>query len=176
MNHQSVKRILVIGSSGSGKSTLARRLGARLGLEVVHLDAHYWSAGWVETSREEWPVKIDGLLRGEAWVMDGNYSATLERRLPASDTVVFLDLPRMLCLWRVLKRAFVYRGRTRPDLAPGCPERRNLELLNFVWNYPTRSRPKVLRLLAAHADGRRIIRLRSRAEVERFLAALPAKE
>lgn len=167
-----MKRILIIGSSGSGKSTLARRVGARLGLEVVHLDAHYWRAGWVETPKAEWPAKLAGLLGGDAWVMDGNYSATLEQRLAACDAVVLLDLPRALCLWGVLKRSLVYRGRTRPDMAPGCPERPSLALLRFVWQYPTRSRPKVLGLLAAHAEGRRIFRLRSRREVEEFLAAL----
>lgn len=167
-----MRRILVIGSGGSGKTTLARRLGARLGLEVVHLDALYWQAGWVEPPPEVWRERVTELALRGSWVMDGNYSGTLEQRLAACDTVVFLDLPRTLCLWRVLKRSFTYRGRSRPDMAAGCPEQLTLDFLLWVWRYPARSRPKVLRLLAAYAEGRRVVCLRSRAEVEEFLARL----
>jgi len=167
-----MKRVLVIGSGGAGKSTFARRLGALLGLEVIHLDSLYWQAGWVEPPREVWHERVSGLLRREAWVMDGNYSGTLEERLEACDTVVFLDLPRTLCAWRVLKRGLRYRGQSRPDMAPGCPERPSLDFLRWVWHYPTRSRPKVLRLLDAHGAGRQVFRLRSPAEVEEFLSRL----
>jgi adenylate kinase family enzyme len=165
-----MKRVLVIGSGGSGKSTLARRLGERLGLPVIHLDRFYWNAGWVETPKDEWKRKVEGLCAGDAWVMDGNYSGTLEVRLAACDTVVFLDLPRALCLWRVLKRAVVYRRRPRPDMAPGCRENFHPEFLHWVWTYPQRSRPDVLAMLERVAADKRVIRLCSSEEVERFLA------
>ncbi|HEX7957054.1 MAG TPA: DNA topology modulation protein, partial [Pyrinomonadaceae bacterium] len=167
-----MKRVLLVGSGGSGKSTLARRLGARLGLEVIHLDKLYWLPGWVEPPKEVWEKKVEELCARRAWVMDGNYSGTLEQRLAACDTAVFLDLPRALCLWRVLKRAVLYRRGGRPDVAEGCPESFNLEFFLWVWNYPERSRPKVLKLLEKHAHEKRIVRLRSRAEVEKFLAQL----
>lgn len=171
-----MRKILVIGSGGAGKSTFARRLGGLLGLEVIHLDALYWQAGWVETPKEAWRERVGELLRREAWVMDGNYGGTLEERLAACDTVVFLDLPRAVCLWGVVKRAARYRGGVRPDMAPGCPERLTPDFLRWVWNYPARTRPKVLRMLAEHAAGRRIVRLRSRAEAEEFLTRVAARE
>jgi adenylate kinase family enzyme len=169
-----MRRILVIGSGGAGKSTFARRLGAALGLEVIHLDALYWQAGWVEPPKEVWRGRVEELLQREAWVMDGNYGGTLELRLAACDMVVFLDLPRVVCLWRVLKRAVKYRKGGRPDMAPGCPEQLSADFLRWIWNYPARSRPKVLKLLAAYGAGRRVIRLRSRAEAEEFLAGAGA--
>jgi adenylate kinase family enzyme len=171
-----VKRVLVIGSGGSGKSTFARRLGEMLRLEVIHLDKIYWHPGWVETPREEWLRKVDELCRGESWVMDGNYSGTLDRRLEACDTVVFLDLPRTLCLRRVLKRMLTYRKSVRPDMTEGCPERLSLKFLRWVWNYPTKSRPKVLGLLEGHSAGRRVFRLRTAAEVESFLEGLDVQK
>ena len=164
-----MKKVLVIGSGGSGKSTFARRLGRGLGHEVIHLDKIYWHPGWVQTPREEWVRKVEELCGRESWVMDGNYSATLEQRMAACDTVVLLDLPRAICLWRVLKRALHYRRGGRPDMAEGCRERLSLEFLQWVWNYPARSRPKVLGLMAGFAPEKKIVRLRSRAEVERFL-------
>lgn len=167
-----MKRVLVIGSGGAGKSTLARRLGERLGLEVIHLDRFYWGAGWAEPEKEEWARKVEGLVEREAWVMDGNYSGTLARRLEACDAVVFLDLPRALCVWRVLKRVVTSRWRGRPDMAEGCRERFSLEFLKWIWAYPSRSRPKVLALIDAGSAGKRVFVLRSRAEVEKFLAEL----
>ena len=167
------RRILVIGSGGAGKSTLATRLGQRTGLPVVHLDALYWRPGWVATPNDEWDRAVAGLVGGEAWIMDGNYSRTLDQRLAACDTVLFLDLPRLTCLWRIVKRRLRFRQRTRPDMASGCEERLTWEFVRWVWAYPRRTRGKVLdKLRAAEAAGTRVVILRSDAEVERFLAGL----
>ena len=165
-----MRRVLVIGSGGAGKSTFARRLGERLGLPVIHLDKVYWHPGWVETPKAEWRREVEEMCRGESWIIDGNFSATLDVRLAACDTVIFLDLPRAVCLWRVLKRALTYRDGSRPDMADGCRERINPEFLLWVWNYPARSRPKVLGLLEKHCADKTIMRLSSRAEIEGFLA------
>lgn len=170
-----MKRVLVIGSGGAGKSTFARRLGGRLGLEVIHLDVHYWKPGWVAPPEEEWRATVEELLRRDGWVMDGNYSGTLGARLAACDTVVFLDLPRAVCLWRVLKRLARYYHRWRPDMAEGCRESFDLEFIRWVWGYPRSSRPKVVRLLAEHGREKRVVRLRSSREAEEFLARAAAE-
>ncbi|HEX7175820.1 MAG TPA: DNA topology modulation protein [Pyrinomonadaceae bacterium] len=164
-----MKRVLVIGSGGSGKSTLARLLGELLDVEVVHLDVEHWRPGWTEPSKEDWRRKVEELLRGDEWIIDGNYSGTLETRLAACDTVVFLDLPRALCVWRALKRVVTYRKGRRPDMAEGCDEKFDLKFLKWIWDYPKRTRPKVLTLLEENARARSVYRLRSRAEVEGFL-------
>jgi adenylate kinase family enzyme len=165
-----MRKILVIGSGGAGKSTFARQLGRALQLEVIHLDSIYWSPGWVEMPKPEWRRTVEALTARESWVMDGNYSGTLELRLAACDTVIFLDLPRLLCLWRVLKRIVRYRGRSRLDMGAGCPERFDWTFVRWVWGYPTRTRPKIIGLLEESRELRHVIRLRSRAEVREFLA------
>lgn len=167
-----MRKVLVIGPGGAGKSTLARRLGELLNIEVLHLDRFYWHAGWVETPKPEWLKTVEEMLKRDAWIMDGNYSGTLEMRVRACDTVVFLDMPRRLCLRRVLKRALMYRRSSRPDMAEGCQERLTLEFILWIWNYPRRTRPKVLRMLESNQGEKRVLRLRSQAEVERFLASL----
>jgi adenylate kinase family enzyme len=171
-----MRRVMVIGSGGAGKSTFALRLGALLDIPVIHLDAEHWRPGWVEPPKEEWRRKVEGLVSGDAWVIDGNYSGTLPLRLAACDTVVFLDLPRAVCLWRALKRALAFRNTTRPDMAAGCPEKIDLKFLRWVWDYPSRTRPKVLELLGENSEGRRVVRLRSRAEVEKFLSDAAAEK
>jgi hypothetical protein len=55
-------------------------------------------------------------------------------------------------------------------MAEGCVEKFNLSFLAWVWNYPSRTRPKVFALIEKHARGKRIVKLRSPAAVERFLA------
>jgi adenylate kinase family enzyme len=167
-----MRRVLVIGSGGAGKSTFAARLGERTGLPVLHLDALYWRAGWRETPREEWTARVDELLAGDAWIMDGNYGGTLERRLAVCDTVVFLDFPRALCLWRAVKRRAVFRGRSRPDMAEGCPERLTWEFARWIWTYPRERRPGVLKRLSSLGEGQRVFVLRSPQEARRFLEGL----
>ncbi|MBV9849504.1 MAG: DNA topology modulation protein [Armatimonadetes bacterium] len=169
-------RVLIIGSAGAGKSTLARHLGERWGLPVVHLDALYWRPGWVETPPDEFDPIIQDALRKDVWIMDGNYSRTLAMRLAAADTVIYLDLPRRLCLWRVLKRGIQYRGRTRPDMGQGCREKpADGEFLRWIWNYPIRSRPKVLQMLEEQGQGKTIVRLTSPAQVRQFLRSLDGR-
>lgn len=164
---------MIIGCGGAGKSTLARRLGEVLGLPVTHLDAEYWRAGWIETPKDEWRGKVETLARGERWIIDGNYNGTLPIRLEAAETVIFLDYPWYVCLWRVLKRVAKYRGTTRPDLTPGCPERLEWEFLKWICiDFPRRSRVRILQLLEASQDGKRIIVHRSPRETQRLLAAL----
>jgi adenylate kinase family enzyme len=100
--------------------------------------------------------------------MDGNYSGTLAQRLAAADAVVHLDMPRWLCLLRILRRTLLGYGRRRADVAPGCPERFDRAFILWVWNYPHRSRPKTLRLL--EAASKPVVTLRSLAAVERWVA------
>ena len=94
----------MIGSGGAGKSTVARHLGKLLNIEVFNLDALYWKPGWVKTPRGEWRKIIEELLKRDSWIIDGNYSNTLELRLKECDTVIFLDIGSAACLWRVVKR------------------------------------------------------------------------
>jgi hypothetical protein len=88
---EGMERVLVLGSPGSGKSTFARQLAATLGLPVFHLDQIYWNPGWVETPPEQFREVQRALVRGERWIIDGDYGATLEVRLAAAGTVVVLD-------------------------------------------------------------------------------------
>ena len=166
-----MRKVLVIGPGGAGKSTLANQLGELLHIEVLHLDKFYWQSGWIEMSKPEWLKTVEKLIRRDAWIMDGNYSGTLDIRFKACDTVIFLDMARTLCLWRVLKRVLMYRKQSRPDMAQGCPERLTMEFILWIWNYSSRTRPKIVRLLESNAE-KRIVWLRSQSDVERFLATL----
>lgn len=159
----------MIGTGGAGKSTLSRWLSEILGIDVVHLDALFWKPGWVESSKEEWAETVRSVLKRDAWIMDGNYSGTLAERIDACDAVIFLDLPRTTCLWRVIRRRVQYRNTTRPDMAEGCREHLSFEFFAWIWNYSKRSRPKIVKLLEEARNTRNVIWLRTPAEIDRFL-------
>ena len=154
------KRILLIGCGGSGKSTLARTLGKKTGLPVVHLDQIYWTPGWQPLSREEFDEKLTAELKKPEWIIDGNFDRTIPLRLEYCDAVIFLDLPRLVCLFGVIRRVLLSYGRTRPDMGEGCPEKFDLSFLKWVWNFNDQKRDKYLSLL--NASGKIFYRIRSR--------------
>jgi len=162
----------VIGSSGAGKSQLSRSMGEILRLPVIHLDKEHWRPGWVEPPKDEWRDRVEELVKHESWIIDGNFGGTMGIRIAAADSVVFLDLPRALCVWRTVKRVITYRKETRPDMADGCDEKLDLVFLKWIWDFPKRTRPKILRLLGEIEGKKPIFRLRSRKDVERFLESL----
>jgi adenylate kinase family enzyme len=165
-----MKKILVIGSGGAGKSTFAKRLGGILRLEVIHLDSLYWNPGWVEMPNEKWGAIVKELLERDSWIIDGNYGGTLDIRLAACDGVVFLDVPRLVCVGRVLKRSALYRRKGRPDMAPGCPERLNWEFIKYIWDYPRKRKPTIIEKLKSYSQTKSVTILRTRTQIESFLA------
>ena len=104
--------------------------------------------------------------------MDGNYGSTLEMRLKQCDAVIFLEMPRTVCVFRALKRVFRYRGKTRPDMGANCDEKFDLEFLQWIWNFPKKDKLKVEDILEKHGEKANIIRLKSKREIENFFAEL----
>ncbi len=166
-----MQRIMIIGSPGSGKSTLAKSIAQKWSLPLVHLDKLFWKAGWVEAAAEEFDQKLAQVLKGEAWVIDGNYSRTISMRLERADAVIFLDYPRRVCMWRIFKRIAKNYGETRSDMGNGCPERVDLSFLKFVWNFQKNSRQKILALLSEIHEKQIIIIHNKRDEQNFFCEA-----
>ena len=172
MNDHPPGRVQIVGISAAGKSTVARELGEILNLEVVHLDTHMWQPGCKLTPPHEESPIVEKILERATWIIDGNYTASLPRRLEEADIIVMVDFPRWLCLLRALKRIFTYFGRTRPDMGQGCPERVNVSFFKWIWRYPYDERPELLRQIAVHGYGTKFVRLRGARQTRRWLEAL----
>lgn len=164
------KRILVIGCPGAGKSTLSLELAELSGLPLIHLDKEYWKKDWQEPAKEEWHKKVDELISADKWILDGNYGGTMERRLARADAVIFLDYPRLVCLWSALKRQIQFHGKTRPDMGPECEETLDFVFLKYVWGFKKQERRKICKLLEKVKVP--VITLKNRAEADEFLDKL----
>lgn len=174
MAEQPSERIAVIGCSGAGKSTLARALASATGLPLVHLDAEHWRPGWVAPDEQEWMARSAAMLAEPRWIIDGLYGSTLEARVLRATLVIWLDLPTGACVWGAIRRWWRFRGRVRPDMGPGCPEKIDAEFLRWIITFRRRVRPRIVRALAATEA--HVVHIRSTAERARLAAGLRGPE
>ena len=162
-----MKRIMIIGCPGSGKSTFARGLAEKTGLPLFYLDMMYWNPDRTTKPKEEFRAALRETVTLDEWIIDGNYGSTLEIRMEACDTVIFLDFPVEVCISGVEER----RGKPRADM-PWVETEPDLEFIDFIRKYNSESRPKVVELLEKYKE-KNIIVFRSRAESDDYLRSLP---
>lgn len=170
----SMKRVMIVGGPGSGKSMLARLLGKQSGLPVYHMDKIHYRAGWLERTREEKDLLTYEVHMKDSWIFEGGHSNTYEERVSRADTFVWLDIPVALRIFRVLKRSLRYYGQSRPDLAEGCPERFNLqtiEFLHFIWRTRRSARARLMKIYENPPQHLRVVRIRTKSEFAAFLQA-----
>jgi adenylate kinase family enzyme len=169
-----MRRVLVIGCAGAGKTSFARKLAAKIGLPLIHLDFHFWRPGWELPDGSDWRRQVAALAAAPEWIMDGNYSNSYDLRMPRADTLIWLDYPRGLCMRRVLWRTLTGYGRVRPDLPEQCPERLDFPFLRYVWEFSVRHRPRIVDALEKFGGHLRVIRLADDRDGDRFLATVRA--
>ena len=142
------------------------------------LDALNWEPDWTAAETDVFRQRVRDALTGEAWVVDGNYSAVRDLVWPRAAMLVWLNLPYRVVswrlLWRTLKRVF-----TREELWNGNREVFRTQFLStdslFRWQAGTFRRLRVSipqsleQLEHGHLD---VVVLRSGGEVREWLAAL----
>ena len=158
-----MKKVIVIGCPGSGKSTISRALHNKTGIPLYHLDMMYWNADKTTVEKNVFLERLSAVLEKDEWIIDGNYGSTMELRIAACDTVIFLDYPLDVCLDGIKER----RGKPRSDM-PWIETEEDAEFIEFIRNYNEQQKPKVLELLEKY-DDKNIIILRSREQADAFL-------
>lgn len=168
-----MKKAIIIGCPGSGKSTFARALHEITHLPLVHLDLLFWNADHTNVSREIFCERLEAAMQRDGWIIDGNFSFTMEKRMVACDTVFFLDYPVDVCLDGVKSR----RGQARPDL-PWIETGNDSdyeEFLTFIQNFGTDRRPQVMDLLEKYSD-KTIHHFTSRQQAQEYLGKTKIRE
>ena len=158
-----MKKIIVIGCPGSGKSTFARALHDKTGIPLYHLDMMYWNADKTTVEKSVFLERLSAVLEKDEWIIDGNYCSTMELRMGACDTVIFLDYPLDVCLDGIRER----RGKPRSDM-PWIETEEDEEFIEFIKSYNEQQKPKVLELLEKYRD-KNIIILGNREQSDAFL-------
>ena len=163
-----MKKIIVIGCPGSGKSTFSKTLHGLTGLPLVHLDMLYWNSDRTTVEKTVFRQRLAEVLQRSEWIIDGNYNSTMELRMQACDTVVFLDYPAEICLRGIRER----RGKIRSDMPwAEAADEEDASFMEFIRNFRTESRPQILALLEKFRF-KEIYRFTTRAEADAFLAQL----
>jgi hypothetical protein len=178
-------RLLILGRTGSGKTTLGRELAAALEVPHVELDALYFGP---DLSTVPLPVlreRTRVAIAGDDWVIDGNKSAVRDLVWPRADTVVWLDYPLAVSLWRLARRALWRTSALKEQAATGGGGGRSLasQLLTAAKG--------VLTALRSHRGQRRryprmfsdpanrhlaVLRLRSPRATRRWLARVTVND
>lgn len=161
-----MKRVIVIGCPGSGKSTFSRELHRVTGLPLYHLDMMYWNADKTTVEKTVFCKRLSETVAQDKWIIDGNYGSTMEMRMAACDTVIFLDYPTELCLAGIRAR----QGKPRTDM-PWVEDGEDEEFLAFVKAYNSENRPEVMKLLGRYSD-KNIYIFHDRSDADSFLAGL----
>ena len=158
-----MKRVIVIGCPGSGKSTVSRALHNKTGIPLYHLDMMFWNADKTTVEKSVFLKRLSAVLKKDEWIIDGNYGSTMELRMAACDSVIFLDYSLEVCLNGIKER----RGKPRSDM-PWIENEEDTEFIEFIKSYNEQQKPKVLEVLKKHGD-KNIIIFESREQADAFL-------
>ena len=172
-----MRRVVVFGTTGSGKSWLAEKLAARHGLRLIELDKLYWGRDWMPAPLELFRHRVENEIRDGDWIVVGNYGQVRDLTWRAADTLIWLDLPFPLVMWRLLRRT-IGRATRREELwGTGNRETfRNAFLSRqsiLLWALKThrRNRRRFGSECESLASEKRVVRLKNPRDVERFVQA-----
>ena len=159
-----MKKVIVIGCPGSGKTTFAEKLKEKTNLPLYYLDALWHKPDRTHISREEFDTRIAEIFATESWIIDGNYSRTIEQRLAACDTVFLFDLPSEVCLSGAIDRL----GKERYDM-PWIDTELDPNFMREIQEFKEKNLPPIYALMDKYAEGKRIVIFKSREEADEFL-------
>ena len=164
-----MKKVLVLGCCGAGKSTFSKKLQSILKLPLIHLDSYYHKPNWEEPEKDEWERIVYSLVQKPFWIMDGNFSDTMDLRIKNADTIIYLDYPTLKCFWRVIIRIFKYHGVVRSDMAKGCKEQFDLEFLHFVLTFNSKNRKRFIQKLNLIKEEKKVLVFKTDKQADSFL-------
>ncbi len=161
-----MKKIILIGCPGSGKTTLATKLGSKLNIPIHHLDKYFWKENRKHLTQEEFREVQDDLMATDTWILDGNFTKSIDNRIVNADTVIFLDFPKALSLFRYVKRYINHFGTVRNDMGGGNTDTLQWKFIKFVLTFP---KEEIYSMIKEYSGERKVYILKNQKEVDIFL-------
>jgi len=166
-------RVVVAGTSGSGKTTLSARIGRVLGVEHVEIDALFHGPGW--TPRPTFLADVEEFTTRPGWVTEWQYSSARDLLADRCDLMVWLDPPHTTAMRQVTartlrrraRREVLWNGNVEPPLRAFVTDRDHVVRWAWRTRHATAERLARLRVLRPALP---VVRLRSRAEADRWLS------
>lgn len=129
------QRIMIVGLPGAGKSTFARKISHSLQIACYHIDRYYWKPNWQKYTVPEWLVIHQALIDQPSWIIEGcAIKSSFMERFARADLVIYFNFPRLLCLWRMIKRSLLPMQNDTPD---GCIDGVPWRLIKYMWQFDT---------------------------------------
>lgn len=167
-----MKRVSVIGCPGAGKTTFSRELSNSTRLPLIHLDLIYYDqAHSYQTDKDSWRSRVLNETKKKQWIIDGNYKSTFDIRLPESDTIIFLDYPTYVSIWRAIKRRIHFHKKVREDMPLTWKESLGWDFFVFILKFNHSIAPHIRQSLKSYT-GKDIVVLRSHNQAEKYLTEL----
>ena len=166
-----MRKVIVIGCPGSGKTTFAEKLNKVTEIPLYYLDAIWHKPDKTHIPREKFDERLKEIFETPEWIIDGNYSRTIELRLEQCDTVFLFDLPTAICLQGATERF----GKGRYDM-PWTDKEFDPEFETAIKNFPTTSLPQIYDLLNKYGESKNIVIFRSREAADTFLENIRINE
>lgn len=165
-----MQKVIVIGCPGSGKTTFAKKLQRKTGLPLFYLDAIWHKRDKTHITREKYDARLGEILALDAWIIDGNYSRSLERRMAECDTVFLFDLPTEVCIAGVISRI----GKKREEM-PWVESELDPAFEQQIRDFPSNELPSIYALIEKYNE-KTVIVFKSREAADAFLQEKTEKQ
>jgi adenylate kinase family enzyme len=167
-----MERVAIIGSPGTGKSTFAKKLAEQIRLPLIHLDYYYHDKRHdFYTNKEAWRAKANDFTKADSWIIDGNFGATMAKRLERADTIFYFNMPTRVALMGIVRRWLTANNFDRPEMPDNWREKPSFSFFWKVMRFRDNYTSSTQQLLAQN-KGKTIITFRSHKQVSAYLRDL----